>query len=467
MHKRIDDKLKEFKLKEAKIPEMQEKLECYRRKHAKVKKKLEASEASSIAPASASDQESKAPAAAGAKAPKCKKRARPWTEEERAELRQKLGKLNKAMDELEKEIHTLQNDRGLQDYWLNTAKYLFEMEEAHRVEASAMAEMQLLQPRNSTSSTLLDYLSVLPTECVPLEATQEDDDQAAKSKKIKLEDNLLEVLRPSLSHNKILAKPQTGEREIFAEYLSKVEGDDSKLREAISQQVAREHGVCSRPECRGELLFDYRHENILYCEKCGSSEFMLAEEDPGTFNEPVVKPQAAFTYKKKNHFRDWLARSQGKEGTNIPDVVYDALLNELRKLRIKQSKDVTRELLIRLLRKLKMPKYYKNISQIHYHITGKHPPQFTQVQETILMQMFLTLEPVYEQVKRPGRGNFFSYSYCIHKFCEIQHHLTGDEVWQENKKHFSLLRGTSKRYETDQMWRDCCKIVGWPFFKSF
>jgi hypothetical protein len=523
MHKRIDDKLKEFKLKEEKLPELQEKLECYRRKYCKLKKKLENSEASTIAHLPPAEGSSGPPLKGAVRPPGVPKgRKRPFSEDERRELRQKICKISKAIHDMEAEIAIMKDDRGLQDYWLNAGKYLYEIEEAQRVEASAMAEMEFLQPRNATSqsSSLLDYLSVLPatTPTTPSGATTIDDlllgspsstttntlespiidtttsqqstttsaKKKSTSKKRKVDDSapkapsaggfkgdgtspfsILEVLRPSANHTQIIVKPQTREKEIYAEYLSRVEGDDSKIKESIAQQVIREHGVCSRPECRGELQFDFRHENIMYCETCGSSEFMLAEEDVGTFNEPVVKPQAAFTYKKKNHFRDWLARSQGKEGTNIPDVVYDALLNELRKLRVKNSKEVTRELLIDLLRKLKMPKYYKNIAQIHYHITGKRPPQFSQLQESTLMQMFLELEPVYEQVKRPGRGNFFSYSYCIHKFCEIQYELTADESWQEKKKHFSLLRGNSKLYETDQMWKDCCKIIKWPFSKSF
>jgi len=116
---------------------------------------------------------------------------------------------------------------------------------------------------------------------------------------------------------------------------------------------------------------------MIICLKCGYSEIQVADTDVGTYNEPIIPIQAAFAYKKKNHFRDWLAKSQGKENTSIPEVVYDSLLNEFRKMRITRAEDVTRQIIRDLLTKLKMPKYYHNISQIHFHLTGKHPPQFT------------------------------------------------------------------------------------------
>ena len=83
---------------------------------------------------------------------------------------------------------------------------------------------------------------------------------------------------------------------------------------------------------------------MLVCLKCGCAEMTVAETEVGTFNNPIQPIPVPFAYKKLNHFRDWLARSQAKENTTIPTVVYDSLLNELKNLRVASAEQVTGEL---------------------------------------------------------------------------------------------------------------------------
>jgi hypothetical protein len=218
--------------------------------------------------------------------------------------------------------------------------------------------------------------------------------------------NLFSVLQPNLGctwrksknflhfshvgiHN-VQCHPSTHQKQVYADYMLHVEKDDSKKRQLLTQAAERTRNLCSQPHCRGELTSE-SNDYIMICMQCGCTEDQLPDTDVGTFNEPAIHIQPAFAYKKKNHFRDWLAKSQGKENTTIPQVVYDSLLNEFRKLRITRAEDVTRPKIRELLTKLKMPKYYHNISQIHYHITGKRPPEFTIEEETILMEMFMKL----------------------------------------------------------------------------
>jgi hypothetical protein len=67
---------------------------------------------------------------------------------------------------------------------------------------------------------------------------------------------------------------------------------------------------------------------------CGNQEFILIESDKPSFKDPPLEV-CYFSYKRINHFNEWLAQFQAKESTEIPDEVYEKIIAEIKKERIK------------------------------------------------------------------------------------------------------------------------------------
>ena len=68
---------------------------------------------------------------------------------------------------------------------------------------------------------------------------------------------------------------------------------------------------------------------------------ILIDSDKPSYKEPPKEVQY-YSYKRINHFNEWLAQFQAKETTQIPQEVYDKILLELKKERITNMVDITK-----------------------------------------------------------------------------------------------------------------------------
>lgn len=111
------------------------------------------------------------------------------------------------------------------------------------------------------------------------------------------------------------------------------------------------------------------------------------------------------------------------------------------------------------LKKLNLTKYYEHSCYIICRLNGKQPPTFGPDIEDKLKKMFRDIQQPFIEVCPKNRKNFLSYSYVLHKFCEL---LELDEY----KEYFPLLKSREKLHQQDLIWKGICQKLNWEFIRS-
>ena len=107
----------------------------------------------------------------------------------------------------------------------------------------------------------------------------------------------------------------------------------------------------------------------------------------------------------------------------------------------------------------KFNKYYENSPYIHNVINKKFTSILTRKQEVILKDMFSKIQVPFLKACPESRKNFLSYSFILHKFCEILE-------WNDIKRKFPLLKSREKLHSADLIWKKICNELNWKFYKS-
>ena len=199
-------------------------------------------------------------------------------------------------------------------------------------------------------------------------------------------------------------------------------------------------------------------EGLLICYNCGNTEKLnvsLTPEWNSFENYDFVKP---FSYKRSNHFKEWLNQIQGREGTNIPNDVLDLIFTEIKKERITDKKSITFNKIREYLKKLKLNKYYEHIPNIIHKITGNRQLTISEDLEKTLVTMFDKIQEPFEKHCPKNRKNFLSYSYTLYKFFQIL-------KMNDYLIYFPLLKSREKLFEQEQIWKNICSEVGWDFIR--
>jgi hypothetical protein len=205
-------------------------------------------------------------------------------------------------------------------------------------------------------------------------------------------------------------------------------------------------------------LICLQHDAIMICSNCGYQELLLVEQ-----NRPILrqnnKDTSHFSYKRINHFREWCNQVQGKESTDIPNDVFEKILNEIKKEKIMDTKKITYTKMREILKRLRINKYYEHINYIINRINGIPTPQFSPELEEKLCSMFRDIQGPFLKHCPKDRKNFLSYSYVLYKFFQIL-------GLNEYLKFFPLLKSREKLYVQDQIWKKICEELNYKVIPS-
>ncbi len=209
--------------------------------------------------------------------------------------------------------------------------------------------------------------------------------------------------------------------------------------------------------CKNHLTC-LQQDAIMICSDCGFQEPLLIEQ-----NKPLLKQNTKdtshFSYKRINHFREWCNQVQGKESTDIPNEVFEKILNEIKKEKIADTRKITYNKMREILKRLRINKYYEHINYIINRINGIPTPQFSADLEEKLCSMFRDIQAPFLKHCPKDRKNFLSYSYVLYKFFQIL-------GLNEYLKFFPLLKSREKLYAQDQIWKKICEELNYTVIPS-
>jgi hypothetical protein len=260
------------------------------------------------------------------------------------------------------------------------------------------------------------------------------------------------ITTKTVANLQISSRKGVQRNDIYKKYLKEVEDEHVETYEKGS-----EYEPCKGCGKKFTNIHDDQLSEMI-CTECGHSEYMLSDE-VGFKEEQEMEKTIVYSYKRENHFNEWISQFQAKESTSVPEEVIGQLRTEFRKQKIKDLTEITHEKVRGLLKKLDKNKYYEHAPYIATILGGITPPTMDQALEDKLRLMFHKIQEPFEKNKPAGRKNFLSYSYVLYKMCE----LLGEDKYLPC---FPLLKSREKLYIQDTIWKAICQELSWEWIST-
>ena len=337
-----------------------------------------------------------------------------------------------------------QNNKKLDK--INNTNYSDYTQDLINEKASLLDENKILKTKLDNMSDHVDELLYYNNTIDYVSSYYEQSSKQSDMKQMEILDffnNSDIVSKKNTLHNKA---------ELLENYLKAVDNKQMK----IGKHKKFKPKFCPSNECGAEMTL-HLSDGYLICTECGFCEEIILDSDKPNYKEPV--PDAtAYSYKRINHFNEWLAQFQAKESTDIPDSVYNEILVEMKKQRL-LDKFITPKKMRAILKKLGYNRYYEHVQHIINKVSGIPPPKMTREVEEKFRQMFKECQEPFTLHCPKDRKNFLSYSYTLHKFCQLLE-------LNDFLPCFPLLKSQDKLKEQDRIWKKICEHLEWEFIPS-
>tara|TARA_B110000977_G_scaffold101067_1_gene132498 strand:+ start:7583 stop:8698 length:1116 start_codon:yes stop_codon:yes gene_type:complete len=195
---------------------------------------------------------------------------------------------------------------------------------------------------------------------------------------------------------------------------------------------------------------------LTVCYNCGLTENSNISNLPEWNHAETHEYIKPYSYKRTNHFKEWINQIQGREGTIIPNDVINSLIIEIKKERLKDKSLITYAKIKEFLKKLKLNKYYEHIPNIIHKITGNKQLIINTELQNKLVNMFNDIQEPFDKNCPKNRKNFLSYSYTLYKFFQLLNK-------EDYLVYFPLLKSREKLFEQENIWRKICTELEWTF----
>ena len=162
-------------------------------------------------------------------------------------------------------------------------------------------------------------------------------------------------------------------------------------------------------------------------------------------------------YKPINHLNDRLSYLQCKK--KPPLAVVDRVKSEFYRYCFDESLATHTEVL-KVLKRVGNG-HYEYATTIACELSGKPPPQLSPDFVATLQEMFTDAQGTFVQLIRQdhSRLNFLSYSFVLHKFCELCDR-------PDLLEYFPKPKSSQKLVKQDFIWRQMCERLRWPYVLS-
>ena len=242
------------------------------------------------------------------------------------------------------------------------------------------------------------------------------------------------------------------ETKLYHDYMKEVEGVHLEILEKTN------FNVCDI--CEGtDIVIGKLNDRV--CRECGNVMDHAAIDEKPSFKDMarITHTSTTFTYKRENHFNEWLDSLEATGKTSVPNDVLEQVRYELKKQRFTEASKITGLIVRGILKKLKYNMYYDCIPMILSSVVGRPPLTIPEDLRSDLKKMFREVHGIYHKHVPKHRSNFFSYPYILYKFCEL---LEADYVLP----YLTLLKSTEKLYQQDQIFKSICGELQWEFIKT-